>query len=103
RFTATITVSASTLSGNIGEGVYIQGASGTQLLGNTITGNSKSGVLVSGDLIDAATNHLIGSPLDGNTIASNGGARRRRRRRPHSAARPSTAPPGRRSTWATTA
>ena len=39
-----------------------------QLLGNTITSNSKSGVLC------RRHQHLIGSPLAGNTIAFNGGA-----------------------------
>ena len=54
--------------------MWLQGPIGTQLLGNTITGNSGSGVLVMSNQFGSSSNYLIGSPLAGNTIAFNGGA-----------------------------
>jgi CSLREA domain-containing protein len=69
-----LTVTASNLSSNTGEGVYVEGGISAQLLGNTITGNSNTGVLVTSTDGTSSSNYLIGSPLTGNTIAFNGGA-----------------------------
>ncbi|HVK08687.1 MAG TPA: right-handed parallel beta-helix repeat-containing protein [Gemmataceae bacterium] len=61
------TITGNTVSDNTGYGVVIVIGTGTQLLGNKITGNGGGGVSVSG------VNVLVGGPLAGNTIAFNGG------------------------------
>jgi hypothetical protein len=78
--TPTLTVTSSTISGNTGEGVYLRNLPGAQSLGSTkllhniVMHNTKSGVLFLGDFLQSAADYLIGSPLAGNTISSNGRA-----------------------------
>jgi hypothetical protein len=77
NYGGTLTITGCDITLNNARGVYILGATGSQLLGNMISHNSGDGVRIDGIAgtgLPTTTNQLIGSPLAGNTIAFNGGA-----------------------------